>query len=110
MVPHFEFLLDQLANSLQRPAIRWKATCQRTSIQHPFQFSFLRLAQLGFTARCFLLSETSYAFCFYGLRPITHGRSADTQVSSDLSLGHLAFLQKTTAFQASLFHLFTAQV
>src|SRR5215210_1711425 len=110
MVAHFEFLLDQLAHSLQRPAIGWKATPQCAAIQHPFQLCFLHLAQLGLIARCFLSSETSYAFCFYDLSPITDGCSANTQVSSDLSLGQLAFLQKTTAFQASLFHLLATQI
>src|SRR5512141_2593355 len=98
MVAHFEFFFDQLAYALQCPAIGCKSTRQSATIQLPFQFFFLHITQLRFATWCFLLSETSYACCFHDLSPITDRCSADTQVPSDLRLGHLAFFQQTTTF------------
>jgi hypothetical protein len=56
-----------------------------------------QISEVRLTAWRFLFSGTSYAFCFYDLGPITDGGSAHAQVSSDLSLAHLAFLQQATA-------------
>ncbi len=110
MVAHFEFLLDQLANSLQRPAIRWKSTRQSATVQQAFELFFLRLTQFGLTTGGLPASETFDAFCFHHLCPITDSGSAYAQVPSNLCLGQLVFLQKTTAFQSSFFHLFAGQV